>query len=149
MLGNGILRERRWGLLKRYLTCGFLLSLFIVAAQDAGAHLVKCSGSGQVCNESFGGIIPVAQAARFWLTVGAPDRQCSSVSYTLLFQDRFVGKTGFLKAGARHRFELGVVMPGDYSYEVRAEGKKGRCNTGTLKSWAADHWLDWELISTE
>lgn len=123
--------------------------LSVLVAPGAAAHLVHCSGEGQQCNESFTDSLSVDQPATFSLTVGAPEGQCSAVSYTLLFQGRVVGKTDFLVGGASQRFELGLLKPGDYSYEIKAEGKKGRCNTGALESWGVDHTLDWTMVSDD
>ncbi len=99
---------------------------------------VSCNSTGQVCdNSAVFNVRPSRNHDLIWLT--APSTHCSVVNYSVEdSQNPNKVRRGIQLAPGKSYFaQLGLLAKGSTrQFRIRANGVKGGCNTGSLKSWS-------------
>ncbi len=99
---------------------------------------VSCNSTGQVCdNYAVFNFRPSQNHDLIWLT--APSTHCSVVNYFVEdVQNPKKGVRGTQLAPGKSSFvQVGLLAKGSTrQFRIRANGVKGGCNTGSLKSWS-------------
>ena len=124
-----------------------LASALLVAASTAAAadpdisfgFFVGCTGPGQLCDRVASYTFETAGDLQLAITSGSVVESmasCSDVRYHVSLNGVEVLVTDFLAPGTTTDFaHIGPVAAGDV-LTIRAEGRTGGCNTGTLTSSA-------------
>ena len=127
------------------------LLLTVAFAGQSKAETVGgiCSSGGQTCDAnafySFEST-DESENGRYYIRIQAPSQHCSSVKYYVLLGDgsNSWGSTGWLAPGQTNVVQIGVPLPlGHQVVQIKAVGKRGGCNTGTLGSWKANVTSYW------
>lgn len=132
---------------KKYLS-GLLAILgiaisFIPMAKAEYIQEIRCSSTGQVCNNTADYTFKADGRSYYELNIKAPARHCSAVKYSLSWrthqQRRRTATTRFLER------EESVTIPLDYKFSrgnhvitIGATGKEGGCNAGSLGAWGVE-----------
>ena len=126
--------------------------LTFALAGHAKAEMIGgiCSTGGQNCDAaalySFEST-DESDNGHYIIRIQAPRTHCSPVRYVILTGDGRLswGATNWLEAGQTGILRIGVPLAiGTQVVQVKAIGKRGGCNMGTLGSWKANIDSYWQ-----
>jgi hypothetical protein len=124
------------------MTIATIILMSSAQAALAGQHLeTACGSTGQLCDNGVQFSFDVhssSDGSPFVLHLQAPRTHCSEVRYIINSGSGKKSATRFLQPGQTGSVNLGVLATGAQTINIKAEGKVGGCNVGTLQSWGVN-----------